>query len=232
MSPLRFLRGLAATGVLKIAVNAGSKKRWADIAYEGKLRGSESDMTVSSRLRAGLSGEELGNAIGDELPAVDRLHQSRGVDCTGCDLRAKRGVLLGVAIPTALLAINPLNGVLSGALDARGRTGVPAIEGVPGKKRGKAWGLGALGMDGSMDELPVPFSISTSSEEGKSRAGGEDMMGCGGHRCLDASHRANYEFRAGFITFKQHVIASSHPYHSQPLSYSTDDINQQCASKT
>jgi hypothetical protein len=83
---------------------------------------------------------------------------------------------LGVAIPTALLAITPLNGVLSGAFDARWRTGVPAIEGVPGKKRGKAWGLGAPGMDGSMDALPVPFSISISSDEGKSRAGGEDMV--------------------------------------------------------
>jgi hypothetical protein len=52
------------------------KRTAVDFAYEGKLSGSESDMTVSSRLRAGLSGEELGNAIGDELPAVDRSHQS------------------------------------------------------------------------------------------------------------------------------------------------------------
>jgi hypothetical protein len=75
MSPLRFFRGVAATGVLKVAVNDNDRERRAHFAYEGKLRGSESDMTVSSRLRAGLSGEELGNAIGDELPAVDRSHQ-------------------------------------------------------------------------------------------------------------------------------------------------------------
>ena len=72
--PLQFSRGVPAIGVLKVAVNDSDKKRSAHFAYEGKLRGSESDVIVSSRLRVSLSGEELGHAIGNELSAVDWSH--------------------------------------------------------------------------------------------------------------------------------------------------------------
>jgi hypothetical protein len=74
-----------------------------------------------------------------------------------------------VDIPTALLAITPRKGVSGGAPD---RAGVPAAEGVLARKSGLAGG--ALGTDCSA--LPSPISISSSSEDGKSRGGGEDMV--------------------------------------------------------
>jgi hypothetical protein len=69
----------------------------------------------------------------------------------------------GVVIPNALLAM-----MLPGV-----RIGVPAADGVPEKNSGFAGG--ALAMDCS----PVLSSIVTSgvSEDGKSRAGGDDMVG-------------------------------------------------------
>jgi len=80
---------------------------------------------------------------------------------------------LGVAIPNALLAVIPLMGELSGAFDARWRAGVPATDGVPAKKSGR--GGGALGTDCSIVPFSVSFPISTSSDDGKSSAGGDDM---------------------------------------------------------
>jgi hypothetical protein len=45
--------------------------------YDGKSRGSEStgpsEAGNSTRLRGVFTGEELGNAIGDELPAINAL---------------------------------------------------------------------------------------------------------------------------------------------------------------
>ena len=87
--------------------------------------------------------------------------------------RAKRGVLFGVSIPSALLAMTPLKGVLSGPFWWRWRAGVPAADGVPARKRGTPTG-GASGIDCSA-LVPSPICTSSISEEGKSMAGGDDM---------------------------------------------------------
>ena len=87
--------------------------------------------------------------------------------------RAKRGVLFGVSIPSALLAMTPLKGVLSGPFWWRWRAGVPAADGVPARKRGTPTG-GASGIDCSA-LVPSPICTSSISEEGKSIAGGDDM---------------------------------------------------------
>jgi hypothetical protein len=83
-------------------------------------------------------------------------------------------------MPNALLAVIPLTGVPSGAIDARWRAGVPETEGVPAKKRGTRGG--AFVMDCSTDWLSPVFSMSTSSDVGKSSAGGDDMVGWFGGR--------------------------------------------------
>lgn len=73
-------------------------------------------------------------------------------------------------MPRALLATVALSGVLSGALDPLALAGVPAAEGVAGKKSGFA------GDDGAACPV-VPSSISASSSDvGKSIGGGEDIM--------------------------------------------------------
>jgi hypothetical protein len=71
--------------------------------------------------------------------------------------------------PKALLAVIPFKGELLWAYNARWCVGVPETEGVPARKRGR----GAWGMDCST--VPVSSSIST-SDVGKSKAGGEDMV--------------------------------------------------------
>jgi hypothetical protein len=76
------------------------------------------------------------------------------------------------------------------------------VEGVPARKRRFAGG--ASGIDCS---TLVPSSMSTSpkSEEGKSRAGGDDILNGVGvqykqRREQDATRRVHFEFRAGTIT--------------------------------
>jgi hypothetical protein len=76
-------------------------------------------------------------------------------------------VRFGVAIPSALLAVTLRSGVSS----TLPRAGVPAAEGELARKRGLAGG--AAGTDCSA--LSLPISISSSSEDGKSSGGGEDM---------------------------------------------------------
>lgn len=116
------------------------------------------------RLRGVFAGDELGNAIGDELPAAEKsapdIRQIKYQDPP-----ANKGVLFGVLIPKALLAGMPRIGVAS-------RAGVPAAEGVLAKNRG--CGGGASGIDCSPKVL-VLSCISTSSEVGKS-IGGDDMV--------------------------------------------------------
>lgn len=79
MSPRRFLGVLAATG------------------DEGKSRGSDSGGAsegISTCLLGVFTGDELGNAIGDELPTPNK------------------GVFMGVLKPTARLAVIPRSGLL------------------------------------------------------------------------------------------------------------------------
>lgn len=75
------------------------------------------------------------------------------------------GPLLGVLIPIALRAATARRGVFSAVLPPYLlREGVPAAEGVLGKKRGF-----------ELEGLSLASSIGA-SELGKSRAGGDDMM--------------------------------------------------------
>lgn len=79
----------------------------------------------------------------------------------------------GVFIPIALLATTLREGDVSGARDARERAGVPAADGVPGKKR-----LSAFGASGNVCST-VPSFMSTSSGMGAGELGmcsGEDDM--------------------------------------------------------
>jgi hypothetical protein len=82
--------------------------------------------------------------------------------------RANNGVRFGVAIPSALLAVTLVRSGVSSTLP---HAGVPA-EGELARKRGLAGG--AAGTDRSV--LSSPISISSSSEDGKSSGGDEDMV--------------------------------------------------------
>lgn len=105
----------------------------AAVGLEGKARGSESgkvgSKSIATLLRGVLAGEELGNARG-ELPGA-----KSGV----------RGARRGVLMPSARLAGIPLIGVTETLLAYLCRAGVPAAEGVPGRKR--RWGGGAMDSD-------------------------------------------------------------------------------------
>lgn len=115
-----------------------------------------------------MAGEELGYAIGEELPPYSVVSETSGNTYTAYTPE-KSGVLFGVAIPTALLAMIPAIGVLSGAFCLRREAGVPAADGVlPLKKRG-------LGLPSDDGRGAVASSISTSSD-GKLISGGEDML--------------------------------------------------------
>lgn len=89
------------------------------------------------------------------------------------DIRANKGVLLGVLIPTALLAITLVNAFGVPASEGRSFRGVPAAEGVEGKKRGFSGG-GAWDMD-CPAWVASSISASGTSELGKSR-GGDDIF--------------------------------------------------------
>lgn len=85
------------------------------------------------------------------------------------------------------------------------------VDGVPARKRRFAGG--ASGIDCS---TLVPSSISTSpsSDEGKSRAGGDDIANGVGvqHRQRgeqDATRRVHFEFRAGSITIYLSVFSGN-----------------------
>ena len=69
------------------------------------------------------------------------------------------------------------------------------VDGVPARKRRFAGG--ASGIDCST-LVPSSMLTSSSSEEGKSRAGGDDIVN--GYRGQDATRRVHFEFRAGSIT--------------------------------
>ncbi len=115
-----------------------------------------------------MAGEELGYAIGEELPPYSVVSETSGNVYTAYTPE-KSGVLFGVAIPTALLAMIPAIGVLSGAFCLRREAGVPAADGVlPLKKRG-------LGLPSDDGRGAVASSISASSD-GKLISGGEDML--------------------------------------------------------
>jgi hypothetical protein len=112
----------------------------------------------------------------------------------------KRGVRFGVSIPRALLAITPLSGVLSGAFEYRCRAGVPAADGVAWRKRVFPGG-GASGIDCS---AAAPSFISTSSsmsDDGNSRAGGDDIWcttRCSSGPLPERDATPQLDFRAGF----------------------------------
>jgi hypothetical protein len=80
---------------------------------------------------------------------------------------------LGVLKPTARLAVIPRSGLLWGALELHRCAGVPAADGVVASRNKGSWG-GALGADSST--VPSPISTSSKSDDGKSIAGGEDMV--------------------------------------------------------
>ena len=96
-----------------------------------------------TRLLGVFVGDELGKAMGDELPSGNVLRSvtNRRARKHG---PANKGVLVlfGVLRPRALLAITPLRGELCGILALWGREGVSAGE---PKKRGS--NAGASGMD-------------------------------------------------------------------------------------
>lgn len=141
MSPRRFLGVLETAGLLhrvKADVSSLCVKALVYFTHEGKSSGSESrgpSEGNSTRLRGVFAGDELGKAIGDELPAVKK---GQGILKASKRryLPANKGVLFGVLRPTALLAVIPRSGVLSGAFDPHRRAGVPDTEGVPARKRG------------------------------------------------------------------------------------------------
>jgi hypothetical protein len=84
-------------------------------------------------------------------------------------VRANKGVRLGVVdIPTALLAMIPFRGELLGGFDARKRAGVPETDGVVGMKSG--------GAASDMGCSVAPASSISTSEVGKSKAGGDDIL--------------------------------------------------------
>lgn len=86
----------------------------------------------------------------------------------------KSGVLFGVVRPTARRAVIERSGELVAGISLR-RRGVPAVvEGVPARKSGFIGGT--PGIDCAAVEVSC-ISTSPISEEGKSSAGGEDIIG-------------------------------------------------------
>jgi hypothetical protein len=76
ISPRRFFGVLAATGDLGLPIRCRGNYGLGQSTYDGKSRGSESDGAsegISTRLPGVFVGEELGNAIGDELPAMEKV---------------------------------------------------------------------------------------------------------------------------------------------------------------
>jgi hypothetical protein len=82
------------------------------------------------------------------------------------------------------------------------------VEGVPARRRRFAGG--ASGIDCST-LVPSSMSMSPRSEEGKSRAGGDDIVnGVVQHRRRgeqDVTRRVHFEFRAGSITLPTRYLA-------------------------
>lgn len=81
MSPRRFFGVFVTNGLLRDSIRFRSMLMMCD-TYDGKSRGSEStgpsEAGNSTRLRGVFTGEELGNAIGDELPAINALVHRAG----------------------------------------------------------------------------------------------------------------------------------------------------------
>ncbi len=100
-------------------------------------------------------------------------------------LPRKRGVLLGVFMPMALLATIPDIGVANDALCCLRFDGLPAADGVPCRKSGFVSPASECRGVPTKPGLALAMSsISTSSEEGSSARGGEDMVRAGGKRRL------------------------------------------------
>jgi hypothetical protein len=137
------LRGRSGRASAKmVSTKIGQAQRRA---YEGKSNGSES-IAFPCDLLGVFVGDELGKAMGDELPPASMPIRRDECDSAGRDSPRKRGSppLLGVAgSPTALLATAPRNASLPGASEPRWRAGVPAAEGVPGKNNGPVPEFGA-----------------------------------------------------------------------------------------
>jgi len=85
---------------------------------------------------------------------------------------------------------------------------VPATDGVPARKSGSAGGACDIDCPAVVVAVPSPISTSSISDEGKSSAGGDDMVKCRRvnwkrlSRCTvtgwaNATRRVNFEFRAG-----------------------------------